>query len=213
MKIHTIVVGPIDTNCCIAYDEDTKEGVIIDPGENAKGILSFVRDNGLKIGSVIATHGHWDHVTAAAEVKAGLNVPFMVNEKDAYLFSETIAPFAALMGFRSETVGIDRLLHDGDEIAFSGNLLEVIHTPGHTPGSSGFYSAKDKVLFSGDTLFRGDVGRTDFPGGSAREIIKSVTEKLFKLPDDTFVIPGHGQTTNILKERTDPYLIKVLSGN
>jgi len=206
MKYHTLVVGPIQTNCCIAYDEDTKEGVIIDPGDEADRILSFIRDNSLKITAILATHGHWDHVTAVPALKNELNAPFMVHEKDSYLLSGIFSSVAALMGLKAEKVAVEKYLKDGDGITFGKETLRLIHTPGHTPGSSGFYSERAKLLFSGDTLFRGDLGRTDFPGGSRELIISSVRERLFTLPGDTHVIPGHGPSTDIETEKADPYL-------
>ncbi|MCX5749996.1 MAG: MBL fold metallo-hydrolase [Candidatus Saganbacteria bacterium] len=212
MKIHTIIVGPIQTNCSIIFDEGSKEGIIIDPGEEAEKILSFVNGNSLKITSIIATHGHFDHVTAVSELKEKLKAPFSVHKKDAFLLSEAVAPFAAMLGFKAGRAKIDRLLKDHDLIEFKNNQFEVIHTPGHTQGSVCFYNRKGNVLFSGDTLFKGDVGRTDLPGGSTRQITQSVKKRLFVLPDETFVIPGHGQTTNILSEKNDPYLKGLIYG-
>jgi glyoxylase-like metal-dependent hydrolase (beta-lactamase superfamily II) len=177
MKIHRIIVGPIETNCYIVWDESTLEAFVIDPGEEPEKILDFVKKNSLKVSMIISTHGHFDHVNAVPVLKEKLGVPFAVHESDQYLLSDKSASFMRFLGYDAVTIKADRLFREGDKFALGGSLL------------------------SGDTLFKGDVGRTDFPRGSSKQIAGSIKEKLFSLPDDTCVFPGHGAFTKIGAEK------------
>ncbi len=177
------------------------ESFILDPGEDPQKILDFVNKNSLKVSMIIATHGHFDHVNAVPVLKEKLDVPFAMHEDDQYLLSTSSVSFMRFLGYDAVKVKPDRLYHEGDVFNLGESSIKVIGTPGHTPGSSSLYCEREKSLFSGDTLFRGDVGRTDFPKGSSKQIVESINGKLFALPDDTCVYPGHGGFTDIGTEK------------
>jgi len=188
MKIHTIKVGSIATNCYIVEDQKSKAALIIDPGDQPEDIIQLVTLHQLRPLFVVNTHGHFDHVTGNMKIKEKYNIPVYNHNKDEFLIKMSI-PFAA-----------DKNLAEGDNLQVGSISFEVIHTPGHSPGCICLYSKEEKVLFSGDTLFFGTYGRTDFPYGSEEQIITSL-QKLFKLPPETKVYPGHGKPTIIKNER------------
>ncbi|MFA5103755.1 MAG: MBL fold metallo-hydrolase [Candidatus Margulisiibacteriota bacterium] len=186
MKIKTLVVGPIETNCYIISDQDSSSAFVVDAGANPAGILSAIEQERLNVKAILTTHGHFDHVTAVKEIKDRLKVPFLIHMEDSFMLSPLLNPDGPL------TEGL--ILNAGDL------SLKVIHTPGHSPGCVCLYCEKDGILFSGDTLFYADHGRCDLHGGSYKKMIKSL-EKLFELPEDTAVYPGHGQKTTIGDEK------------
>lgn len=191
MKIHVLVVGPIETNCYIVEDEAGREAVIIDPGGEAEKIIGFLEKHPLKIRAIVITHGHFDHIGANQELKNKLKIPILMHESDL---------FGLAMG---DSPPPDRFLKDKDGFEVGGLKFEVIHNPGHTPGGISLYCKKEKVLFSGDTLFAGDYGRTDLPYSSEEDMAVSL-KKLLKLPPDTKVYPGHGRPTTIGAELNGP---------
>ena len=208
MIIKELVVGPFGSNCFIVGSEATKEGMIIDPGADAKHILDAVSDLGLSIVLIVATHNHIDHVGALRPVKDSTGADYAIHEAD--LETKMPAVFARMMG---PLVGgslkappkPDRLLRDGDVIEVGDLKFTVLHTPGHTPG--GISLLGDGVVFSGDTLFNFGIGRTDMPGGNFAILMHSIATKLMVLPDDTIVYPGHGPRTTIGTERRgNPFL-------
>lgn len=192
MKIHTLVVGPIETNCYIVEDEQTKEAIIIDPGEDANKIFNFLETHPLKIRYIVITHGHFDHVGANWEIKEKTKALILIHELDVPMLSITSSPKA------------DRYLVDKDQIDVGNLSFTVLHTPGHTPGGICLYNERERVLFSGDTLFAGTYGRTDLPYSSEKDMKKSL-EKLLKLPPETKVYPGHGKPTTIGSEQNVIY--------
>jgi len=191
MKILTLVVGPIQTNCYIAFDEISKEAFVIDVGGRPQDIMSIVKENALSVKGIIATHGHFDHVTAVIALNKSLDVPFYIHEADVPMVPPQLV----------EALSPGQLLSDGKELKIAGMTFKVIHTPGHTHGGICLYCEKDKVLFSGDTLFYADHGRCDLPVSDYGRMVSSL-KKLFLLPDDTVVYPGHGGATTIGAEKT-----------
>ncbi len=205
MIIEMLHVGPLQTNCYIVGCEDTKEGAIIDPGGDAKRILAEVERLGLKIKYVINTHGHFDHTLANKEVVKATGAPLAIHSADAPMLTQGGgAFFFGLMGKASPPA--DTIMEEGQVLTLGQIELEVLHTPGHSPGSICLYSEKDGVLFDGDVLFNMGIGRSDLPGGSYSVLMRSI-QKLLALPDETTVYPGHGPATTIGRERrSNPFL-------
>ncbi|HTY13584.1 MAG TPA: MBL fold metallo-hydrolase [Candidatus Omnitrophota bacterium] len=187
MLIKTIKVGNLRTNCYIVYDETANEGIVIDPGDDVEDIIKEIGQ--IKIKAIVLTHGHYDHVTDAFKLKKRVDAPVMVGRKDEMSW---------MISYTAQKA--DAHLNDGDELKVGGLTFRVIATPGHTAGSMSLYNEREKALFSGDTLFEGTYGRTDFPGGSEEEMIASL-KKLLALPGDTAVYPGHGRNTTIEAEK------------
>ena len=206
MIVRQLVVGQLQTNCYLAACEDTQEGVIIDPGDDAPRILGEVEALDLHIRYVLNTHAHFDHIGANETVKNRLKVPVALHPLDLPIFRAQGG--AALFGLEA-TQGPDPdiELKEGMFICFGGCSLEVLFTPGHTPGHVSFFERGEKILFDGDVLFDGGIGRTDIPGGDPKVIMKSIKEVLFTLPDETIVYSGHGNPTTIGQEKaTNPWL-------
>lgn len=204
MLIETLVVGMIQANCFIVADEATKKAVIIDPGGDAPVIAKRIKDRGYDVTAILATHGHFDHVEALSGVKDAVDAPIMVHPEDIPLI-KNMKNQGALFGIRvTEAPPPDNFLADGDEIKFGSLTIKVLHTPGHSRGSVCFLV--DGHLFAGDLLFQGSIGRTDLAGGDYETLINSVLTKVFTLPDDTVVHPGHGPDTTVGREkRTNPF--------
>ena len=198
MIIQSLVVGPIQANCFILGCEKTKEGVVIDPGDEPKRILSGLQKHALQLKYIINTHGHFDHVGANKALKEVTGAPVLIHKGDAPMLAHLSAS-AGMWGMRAADSPADQFLKDGDRIAFGQITLEVIYTPGHSPGGISLYTPKD--LFVGDTLFAGSIGRTDFPGGDYDLLISGVRNRLFVLGDDVKVYPGHGPATTIGYEK------------
>jgi glyoxylase-like metal-dependent hydrolase (beta-lactamase superfamily II) len=194
-----IEVGMIGTNCYIFSDDDTNEGIIIDPGDNAKEIMRAVNENNIKAKYIILTHGHWDHIGDARKVKELTGVPILMHSLDADCMNNSKKSMGYLFGKGAVKVDADQFLNDQDELALGNTKIKVIFTPGHTLG--GICLKIDNILFSGDTLFAGTIGRTDLPGGNHDTLIESIKSKLMMLEDDTVVYPGHGWSTTIGQER------------
>ncbi|MBN3032847.1 MAG: MBL fold metallo-hydrolase [Candidatus Saganbacteria bacterium] len=191
MKIHNLKVGPIDTNCYLVEDETTKECLIIDPGDDAGAISQLIEKKQLKPAAIVITHGHWDHVGANKILKEKYNLPIMMSEEDVFGLKMTDSPAP------------DQNLKEDDEIKAGGLVFKVLQTPGHSPGGISLYSKEEKVVFTGDTLFKGAYGRVDLPGSSPESMVFSL-KKLLALPRETKVYPGHGQTTTIGAEQDLP---------
>ena len=204
MIIEKVVVGPFATNCYIVADESTKEGIIIDPGDEAKKILKRVNELGLDIKLILLTHGHIDHAGALKEVKEATNAEVAVHIDDAN-FERYRSSCLVLGLFYPHPPAPDRLLKDGDTLDIAGMRFEVLHTPGHTAG--GICLLRDGVVFSGDTLFNYGIGRSDLLGGNHSQLLESIRSRLLVLDDDTVVYPGHGDGTTIAAERKgNPFL-------
>lgn len=199
-------VGAWESNCYIVGCGETKEGAVVDPGADAKKILNKVKKLGLQINKIILTHGHPDHLSALAEVQQATGAKVFIHGEDAEMLVDARRNLSFYMGHSVELKEADVLLKDGDTIQVGNITLEVIHTPGHTPGGICLKCAQD-IVITGDTLFAGSVGRSDFPGGSHSQLIASIKNKLLKFPPDTKVYPGHGPASTIGAEmRYNPFL-------
>jgi glyoxylase-like metal-dependent hydrolase (beta-lactamase superfamily II) len=205
VKYELVVVGALETNCYLFYDEETRDCAVIDPGADHEKIISNIADLELKPVIVLNTHGHVDHIGANSDIVQKYAVPLAMHAADTGLLRVSdYIELSLLLGARNSPAP-DRLLAEGDEISVGRASLRVIHTPGHTPGSLGFVHGG--VLFSGDTLFCGGVGRTDLPGGSWKDLERSIRERILTLPEETIVLPGHGPRTTVAQERgSNPFL-------
>lgn len=205
MLLRKMVVGEIEANCYILGCAVTKEGAIIDPGGSAEAIKSAVEEMRLTISAIVNTHGHVDHISANADIKEATGADLLIHEYDAGMLTDPVANLSSLACRPVVSPPADRHLVDGDRVKVGSLVLTVIHTPGHTSG--GICLAAPGYVFSGDTLFAGSIGRTDFPGGSLELLIHSIRAKLLVLPDTTAVLPGHGPNTTIKNEKKwNPYL-------
>jgi hydroxyacylglutathione hydrolase len=206
--IHEILpVGPLQCNCSVIGDESTREGLVIDPGDDIADILAITHKHSLQIKQIVITHAHIDHVGGAMKLRAATGAPILLNQND-YALLKMLDAQAAWIGVLSPgKVEIDHSIGQADSIKVASLSADVIHTPGHTEGSICLYFPAEKKLIAGDTLFAGSIGRTDLPGGSFEKIITSLHDKVLALPDDTVVIPGHGPLTTIGDEReSNPFL-------
>lgn len=208
MIFHHLVVGMLQTNCYILGDPETLQGVVIDPGGDARRIAGKVMDLGLHIEAILNTHGHFDHISDAWSLKEKVGGEIYLHDKD----KPTVLHGMVGMGLvrtldpQSEKTRIDRSFAQGDRISVGGLQFDVYETPGHTPGHVSLHVARAGVIFVGDTLFAGSIGRTDFPGGSYPQLIRSVREKIFPLDGETVVYPGHGPSTTVWREKkTNPF--------
>lgn len=207
MRITNLPSGALQANTYLAVDEKTNEGFIVDPGGYNKVLTKEVRDNDVNIKYIILTHGHSDHICGVNEHKAEFPDAKIVAYKDEEAMLEN-PNLNQSPGFGVPySTKADILVSDGDELKVGDVTLKFIHTPGHTEGGMCIYVKEAKALFSGDTLFRLSIGRTDFPGGSYKEIMDSIRKKLFLLPDDTNVFPGHMGTTSIgFEKENNPFV-------
>lgn len=208
MILETFPVGMLQCNCTILGDETTREAIVVDPGDNIPEILTRLAAHQLTLKQIIITHGHIDHVGGAAKLKRATGAPIFLNQYDL--------PQLAMMEVQAGWLGVttpevtppDSSADDGLKLGLPNFPAEVLHTPGHTEGSICLYFAPHQLLIAGDTLFAGNIGRTDLPGGDERKIIRSIRERLLTLPDPVTVIPGHGERTTVAEERrTNPFLI------
>lgn len=207
MKIETMVLGDVRTNCYLLINEETKEALVVDPADRADVIVRKLIDEGLTLNAILLTHGHGDHILAVGDLKKQFGVKVYAAKAEEALLSDAAQNLSKALFGIAVTVKPDILLEDGQEFEVAGIRLRMLHTPGHTPGGCCYYQAEKKILFSGDTLFCGSIGRTDFPGGSLSELVRSVKEKLLVLPEDVKVYPGHEEITTIGHEkRYNPYM-------
>ncbi len=197
----TNVLGDLGTNCYTVVNTDTREAVIIDPAANEKFLLDMVKNQNYKLKAILITHAHYDHIGAVNAIKEALpEVKIYVGEKDQPLLKNCAANLSAMFG---EPVFIDSdiAVSDGEVISLLSTEIKCLEVPGHTQGSICYYFEENKMVFDGDTLFTGSIGRSDFPTGDGELLIKSIREKLFTLPDDTVVYPGHNSKTTIKREK------------
>ena len=205
MFLKHLQVGPLETNCYIIADEKSRIAAIIDPGDNANEIINAVHEAKLKIKYIFLTHGHCDHIAALKEVKETTDAKIVIHEQDAHMLSSAESNLSFLLGEEFTQPLPDIKLTDNKEFKIGDLVLNIIHTPGHTSG--GISIQVDNLVFTGDTLFAGSIGRTDFPGGSYDKLIRSIKEKLLTLPDDTKIYPGHGEPSTIGYEKMrNPFL-------
>ena len=207
MKIIVLRLGQLAANCYLISDPETKQTLIIDPGDDAEYIINQIKDLEIKPQLILATHGHFDHVLVVFELKLAFKIPFLIHHHDLFLLKRADKTADWFAGIKDGFVpSADGFLKESEKISFGQNSqLKVIETPGHSPGGVAFFSRG--VLFSGDTLFKQGVGRTDFSYCSQSDLINSIKNKLFKLPNETIVYPGHGEETTIGKEKKNFNLI------
>jgi hydroxyacylglutathione hydrolase len=207
MIFESFPVGPLACNCTILGDEETREAIVIDPGDEVSRIAKRLTEQGLKLKQILVTHGHIDHVGGALKLKRLTGAPIFMNEADLPLV-EMMDAQAAWLGVRPpETAPPDESLAEGQIVGLEHYPAQVLHTPGHTQGSVCLHFAPLKLLVAGDTLFAGSIGRTDLPGGNFEQIMASLHTRLLVLPDKTRVLPGHGPLTTIGEERAlNPFL-------
>jgi glyoxylase-like metal-dependent hydrolase (beta-lactamase superfamily II) len=206
--IHEILpVGMLQCNCSIFGDEQSREAVVIDPGDEIQRILAILEKHQLRVKAIVITHAHIDHIGGAAKLKAATGAPVYMNANDQPL-SEHLDTQASWLGMATpEKTNIDVNAREGEKIALGPAEFHVLHTPGHTQGSISLWIPAENKLIAGDTLFLDSIGRTDLPGGDYQQILRSIHDKLLPLDDTTAVIPGHGSNTTIGRERArNPFL-------
>lgn len=206
--IHEILpVGLLGCNCSIFGDENTREAIVVDPGDDIAAIEEILSKHGLRVTAIVITHAHIDHIGGAARLKARTGAPVHMHTDDQFLYDH-LEMQAAWIGVDTPArTEIDTKAREGDTLTLGSAEFHVLHTPGHTPGSISLWMPSQMKLVAGDTLFRESIGRTDLPGGNSREILRSIHTKLLTLPDETRVIPGHGASTTIAHEREhNPFL-------
>ena len=208
MIVRGLAVGPVAANCYIIGDEKSNEGAIIDPGGDPEKILHAVKETGLDIRYILATHGHFDHNAAMKRLKEELDAEFLLHEEDLS-FVRRSKKSAEQWGINIDQVpDPDGYIKEDDILKLGLLELKIIHTPGHSPGGISIYVESESALFSGDTLFLGSVGRTDFDGGSMEILVTSIKEKLYSLPDSTVVYTGHGPQTTIGDEKMQNMFVR-----
>ncbi len=206
--IHEVLpVGLLGCNCSVLGDEVSREAIVIDPGDNVSGISAILERHGLTAKMIVITHAHIDHIGGAEKLRRLTGAPVYMHEADKML-SDHLDIQAAWLGMETpKDPGIDTPAQEGDVLRAGSIEARVLHTPGHTPGSISLYLPLERKLIAGDTLFRSSVGRTDLPGGDTAQIGRSIRGKLYTLPEDTIVFPGHGETTVIeVEKRANPFV-------
>jgi glyoxylase-like metal-dependent hydrolase (beta-lactamase superfamily II) len=216
MLRNSLAVGPVGCNCTVVACPLTREALIVDPGGDAERILALLGRMSAQVVGIVHTHGHFDHILATREVAAATGAPISIHGGDLDLY-RGLARQARHFDLVAEKPPEPAQILAGDEtLSFGQFHARVLHTPGHTPGSVGFFieaTGGPPLLLAGDTLFAGGIGRTDFPGGSSKRILRSIRDTLFALPDETVVVPGHGPETTIGEEREhNPYVGRLASG-
>ena len=201
MRIDVIVVGQMEVNCYVVSSEKTRNAALIDPGDDYARIEGFLSKQNLKAGFIVHTHGHIDHIQADND----FNLPIYVHRLDAELLNNPLTNLSGFLSMPLKVRGDIRPLEDSEKLGLDDISLEVIHTPGHTPG--GICLKANGIIFTGDTLFAEGIGRTDFPGASQEQLLMSIRNRLLIFPDDTIIYPGHGASSTIGHERmNNPFL-------
>ncbi len=210
MILEHFTVGMLQTNCYLAGDEASRTAVVVDPGGDSDRIVCRIRELGLNLAAILNTHAHFDHVMDAWTLKSKLGGDIYLHPKDEPLLKDKMVGMGAVLRSAGgvSALKIDRSLREGDLLTFGSMRFNVLETPGHTPGHVSFHLSDTDIIFVGDTLFAGSIGRTDFIGGSYDQLIRSVREKIFTLREKTVVYPGHGpQTTVEYEKRTNPFFV------
>ncbi len=202
MVVKCLPVGAMSVNCYIYYDENTRDAVIIDPGAESKKIIRFIEDYNLNVKAILLTHAHFDHIGAIEVIKNELDVPVCLYESENEILKSAYLNLSQMFTRKELSFEGDILFSENEVFELNEQFkLKVMNIPGHTPGGCVYYCEADQVLFSGDTLFRGTIGRTDFDYSDSQGLIDSIKNKLLTLPDETKVFPGHGGQTEILYEK------------
>lgn len=201
LKIGRLMLGMCQTNCYFVYKEGEREVIFVDPADRGEYIYEVLQDNGFTVAGILLTHGHFDHILGVEELKAKSGARVYAFETEKALCNDPQLNVSAQVG-RTCTVDADVYVKDGEEITIAGMTCRAVATPGHTEGSGCYYFAEGSFLLSGDTLFAESVGRTDLPTGSMSTLVRSIKEKLFILPNETKVYPGHGEGTTIGYEKS-----------
>lgn len=205
MEIRSLAVGSMAANCYIIWCEQTKDALVIDPGGEGSRILAEIAKDGLHVRYIVNTHGHIDHIAANNEIREETGAKLLIHPDDAPLLANPELNLSLYVGTAFRSVPADMMIAEGDEIVVGNLRFEVLHTPGHTRGSVCLKA--EGVLFTGDTLFAGSIGRTDFPGGSYKQILESIKSKILPYDDSCLVYPGHGPSTTVGYERkNNPFL-------
>lgn len=207
-KVLIIPVTPFQQNCMLLWCEATKRAVVVDPGGDLPEVERAIAEADVAVNKIWLTHGHIDHVGGAADLKTRLKVPIEGPNREDQFLLQHVAETARSFGIPdASNVTPDRWLEDGDKVEVGELTFDVLHCPGHSPGSVVYFNRAERLAIVGDVLFAGSVGRTDFPGGDSRQLLKSIRDKLLPLGDDVAIISGHGPTTTIGRERaTNPFL-------
>lgn len=200
IEIKSMTLGMVATNCYLIINKETKEALFIDPADNALRISNVIEENVCTLKAILLTHGHFDHIMALNELKKRYNVPVYAHEEEEDVLKQSSLNMSGMIG-QIYTTQADIYVKDGEHLKLAGLDIIVLHTPGHTKGGVCYYLPEEKVLMSGDTLFHCSIGRTDFPTGSMSQLVRSVKEQLFVLPDDVQVYPGHDSVTSIGYEK------------
>ena len=201
LKMVTICLGQMQTNCYIVENTKTNQAFVFDPGDQGERIMNTLEEDGMELAGVCLTHGHFDHIIGVPEVKRAFHIPVYASETEDAMLADTSINLSCHVPGKQTSFHADVLVHDGDELELLGYKWKVIATPGHTAGSVSYYIPEEEVLLSGDTLFYESYGRTDLATGSSSDIADSLLNKLFVLPEDTMVYPGHGDPTTIGYEK------------
>ena len=201
MILRQLVVGRLSTNCYMLGCERTREAMVIDPGGDAGSILEAVVELDLQVQQIVLTHSHFDHILAADELRSATGAGLAIHSSEASMLTDPPALFRFFAPQTPRGLVADRLLDDGDILSVGELQAEVLHTPGHSPGGISLWMAEEGIVFCGDTLFQQGVGRSDFPGSDHETLMRSIRERLYALPDETVVYPGHGPSTTIGHER------------
>jgi len=205
LDLQIIPVTPLSQNCSLLYDKESLEGVLIDPGGEAARLQSVLTQLGVTLKEIWLTHGHLDHAGGAQELREALGVPVIGPHKDDQFWMDEIEDHWVKYGHpgMGKNVVPDRYLEDGDELELAGVKFTIVHTPGHTPGHVVIHNQDMKIAFVGDVLFRGSIGRTDFPKSKHQDLLDSITQKLWPLGGDMRFVPGHGPMSTFGQERKD----------
>jgi hydroxyacylglutathione hydrolase len=209
LQLQTVVSQPFEENTYVVWLPGRQDAVVFDPGLQPELILEVLADQGLRVAAIVNTHGHADHIGGNAALKEAFPAaPIIIGAGDAIMLTDADANLSAPFGFPVTSPPADRTVVEGDTVEAAGLVLDVLDIPGHSPGHVVYvFRSQPALVFGGDVLFRGSIGRTDFPGGSHPQLLRGIREKLFNLPDDTVVYPGHGPVTKVGHEkRTNPFL-------
>jgi glyoxylase-like metal-dependent hydrolase (beta-lactamase superfamily II) len=203
----TLAVGMLGCNCSIFGDEASREAIVIDPGDDIPAIEAILQRHGLRVAAIVITHAHIDHIGGAARLKQSTGAPVYMHYADQPLYDHLDMQATWLSMPTPDRTSVDVAIGDGSAVKLGATDFQVLHTPGHTPGSVCLWIPAQQKLIAGDTLFRESIGRTDLPGGDGRQILRSIRDKIWALPDGATVVPGHGPMTTVGHEREhNPFL-------